>query len=79
MSREAEIGAVKQLGEMIGYGNMMDIASALWAIKLNGSGCHRDGAFVPALSCEVRSKTRKQYENRQDMVINEIKAFWAKP
>lgn len=34
MSRESEILEVKALGECIGYGNMMDIASALWAIKV---------------------------------------------
>jgi len=34
MSRLDEIKAVKQLGEAIGYGNMMDIASALWCQKM---------------------------------------------
>lgn len=34
MSRLDEIKAVKQLGEAIGYGNMMDIASALWSKKV---------------------------------------------
>lgn len=33
MNRKEEISAVKQLGEKIGYGNLMDIASGLWAIK----------------------------------------------
>lgn len=34
MSRESEILEVKALGERIGYGNMMDIASAIWAIEV---------------------------------------------
>ena len=33
MDRKKEIAIVKQLGEEIGYGNLMDIASGLWAIK----------------------------------------------
>ena len=33
MDRRKEIAIVKQLGEEIGYGNLMDIASGLWAIK----------------------------------------------
>ena len=35
MSRKDEIIAVKNLGERIGYGNMMDIASALWSKKMS--------------------------------------------
>ena len=34
MDRSKEIAIVKQLGEEIGYGNLMDIASGLWAIKV---------------------------------------------
>ena len=33
MSRKEEILEVKKLGERIGYGNLMDIASALMSIK----------------------------------------------
>ena len=41
MSRKDEILAVKALGERIGYGNMMDIASELWSIKLSDDGIER--------------------------------------
>ena len=33
MNRKEEIARVEQLGEAIGYGNLMDIASGLWALK----------------------------------------------
>lgn len=33
LNRKEEILAVQELGEKIGYGNLMDIASALWAMK----------------------------------------------
>lgn len=39
MDRKNEIAMVKSLGEKIGYGNLMDIASGLWAIKV-GSPMH---------------------------------------
>ena len=41
MSRKNEIIEVKALGERIGYGNMMDIASALWSMKLSDDGIER--------------------------------------
>ena len=51
---------VKRLGEQIGYGNMMTIASALWALEED------DGAFYPTIlpnmkegeltDCEVQNR-----------------------
>ena len=42
-----EVKAVKELGEKIGYGNMMSIASALWRKSLKENGYPISGAFVP--------------------------------
>lgn len=63
LQRREEILAVKRLGENIGYGNMMDIASALWAICLQENYSSPDptailkgkydaelGAFVPTIA-----------------------------
>lgn len=33
-----QVEEVLELGERIGYGNMMDIAGALWALKLKKQG-----------------------------------------
>jgi hypothetical protein len=46
MNREQEILAVKLLGEIIGYGNMMSIATALWRKYLRDSGYPQSGAFI---------------------------------
>jgi hypothetical protein len=46
---EKEITAVKELGERIGYGNMMTLASALWRKNLKDSGYPEIGAFVPTI------------------------------
>lgn len=45
--RECE--AVKRLGDEIGYGNMMTIASALWAKMLIDEGWGDGGAFYPTI------------------------------
>lgn len=47
MTQEQEINVVKNLGESIGYGHLMSIASALWRKSLKEKGYHEDGAFVP--------------------------------
>ena len=47
--RESEAMAVKKLGEAIGYGNLMEWASALWRKKLYDLGCPTEGAFVPRI------------------------------
>lgn len=38
---------VKELGEKIGYGELMSLASILWAAKLIDSGSPDIGAFYP--------------------------------
>jgi len=75
MDRKAEITAVKQLGEKIGYGNLMDITSALWAIQLQKNKTPKSGAFVPVLIYDIKTKLKKRYEVRQSMIIHEIKAL----
>jgi len=42
-----EIKEVKELGEKIGYGNMMSIASALWRKFAKEKGYPISGSFVP--------------------------------
>lgn len=42
-----EMFSVKQLGDKIGYGNLMSWASALWREKLSELGCPANGALVP--------------------------------
>jgi hypothetical protein len=51
-----EVLAVKQLGEMIGYGNMMSIASALWFLDLDKKNYPTSGAFIPTISQDMKKK-----------------------
>lgn len=46
MDKKEEIEAVKKLGEQIGYGHLMSIASSLWRENLRAIGAPESGAFV---------------------------------
>ena len=72
MDRKAEILAVKQLGEQMGYGNLMDIASALWAVKLDKSVGTDEGAFLPVALSEVKRESKNYYSNRKDAVKKDV-------
>ena len=50
--RECE--EVKRLGDQIGYGNMMMIASALWAKMLIDEGGTDSGAFFPTILSNMK-------------------------
>lgn len=55
-SHKIEVELVKTLGDKIGYGNMMSIASALWANMLEDSGVPASGAFIPTLAYDMKKK-----------------------
>lgn len=57
----AEIELVRQVGEDIGYGHLMSLASALWRKKLRDTGAPESGAFVATGIIFVD-------ENRRDVV-----------
>lgn len=49
-----EVEEVKRLGDQIGYGNMMTIASALWAKMLIDEGVGDSGAFYPTILSNMK-------------------------
>ena len=77
MLRQQEIIAVKEVGESIGYGNMMDIASALWSMKLSGKGTQRI-AHVPTVESCMRKEEWKRTKEEVSCRIDEIKGYWIK-
>lgn len=58
---ETEKELVRQLGERIGYGNMMHLASILWQESLESRGYPITGAFVPALLTDLKKRIMKRY------------------
>lgn len=65
-----EVAAVKRLGEQIGYGHLMSLASALWRRHLTKEYSEKmaDGAFVPTLKMLV-------VEDWQENVEKAIKLY----
>jgi uncharacterized membrane protein YagU involved in acid resistance len=57
MEKDKEL--VKKLGEKIGYGNMMHLASELWEESMIKKGYPTSGVFVPALKRDVREQKPK--------------------
>lgn len=56
MTKKQEIQVVKELGEKIGYGHLMSLASALWRKSLHEKGYSRIGAFIPTTITSVRKE-----------------------
>ena len=66
-----EAQKVKELGEQIGYGNMMALASALWRKMLIDSGGNASGAFVPALMDKNNKQLIKECK-LYDSIVNSL-------
>jgi len=65
-SHKREVIAVKALGEAIGYGNMMSIASALWCLKMKESNMPTTGAFIPTIQYCMKTKEGKRAVTEQE-------------
>ncbi len=59
--------AVKMLGEEIGYGNLMEWASALWRKELKEKEIPVNGAFVPKIA--ELSPEQKLYDDMVERIF----------
>ena len=75
MNRKQEVEAVKQFGECIGYGNMMHIASALWAKSLKEKYGINSGAFIPTLSFTMKKKQAERALKHREVQIREFESL----
>ena len=67
-----EVEAVRNLGEKIGYGNMMAIASALWRESLRQNKYPISGAFIPVLESDIKPGCKDLYQretNRMEKLL----------
>ena len=67
---------VKCLGEVIGYGNMMSMASALWQLDLNEKHGLSSGAFIPTLASEMKVKPAKKAVEEQQRRMRHFKTIF---
>lgn len=73
-----EVLLVKELGESIGYGNMMSIASALWALSLNEEWGLNSGAFIPTIPQFMLKKEGKKAAEEQKRQMEYLKTLLKK-
>lgn len=70
-----EVHVVKSLGQSIGYGHLMQLASTLWANDLESHGLPRLGAHVPTvmtLLTEDGKKIAESSDNEYQCLIREV-------
>ncbi len=61
-----EFESVKQLGEQIGYGNLMWIANCLWRKDLvNKYNLPEEGAFTPTIKLEMKKGGIRDAQNSE--------------
>ena len=67
----AEMLAVKQLGDRIGYGNLISWASALWRDSLRKQGLPESGAFIGVCECSIKRGALERV-HRQEAVYDAL-------
>lgn len=71
-----EVVAVERLGEQIGYGDLMWLASALWRRKLvkhRGEG-HEKEAFLPTMSCLLNEEGLDIFQQQIEVYDDIVKS-----
>ena len=71
-----EVEAVKRLGDQIGYGNMMTIASALWAKMLIDEGWTDTGAFYPTVLSNMKPGDLTVYSMNERATLLKLFKEW---
>ena len=76
---KTEITLVKNLGEKIGYGNLMSLASALWRKKLVDDGYPKElvesSVFVPVSIDYVKDEWIDEVKDSASILDNYINYF----
>ena len=70
-----EVKAVKKIGEQIGYGHLMELASALWRKSLKDKGFPESRAFVATILSCVEKEMAQATEAERKMYDGFIKKF----
>jgi hypothetical protein len=68
-----DVKVVKELGEKIGYGHLMSLASSLWRQSCRENGYPIVGAFVPTCIPFVKDEHKEMHETGVKHYDNYIK------
>jgi len=69
-----DIDIIKSIGEQVGYGHLMCVASALWRKSLKEKGIPEDGAFVPMIPAGIKDDwfNEGELENYDKIILKTI-------
>ena len=72
-----EVNAVQRIGEQIGYGHLMSLASALWRRQLTKEYNEKfaEGAFVPTLKMLVVKDWQENIEKENKIYDDIVKSI----
>lgn len=62
-----QVKLVKSIGDEIGYGHLMCIASALWRKNLKNHGVPLEGAFIPTIEYSVKKTDLKHIQKDKEL------------
>jgi len=77
LSNEIEI--VRELGDKIGYGHLMSLASALWREKLKETGMPTVGAFVSTCLPFIKEEHQQMTSESEKHYDQIVEAYGRKP
>jgi hypothetical protein len=74
MELKTEVALVKTIGDDIGYGHLMSLASALWRKSLADKGYPIMGAFVPTIEDFIKDeyKDTSSTDNYDKIIANNL-------
>ena len=68
-----EVKVIKKLGEEMGYGHLMSIASSLWRNKMRDEGYPIVGSFVPTCIPFIEKEHRDMHEDTAEYYDEYVK------
>ena len=75
LQKKANVKIIKQLGQEIGYGQLMSLASAHWRAHLKQEGIPTSGAFIPTLIDNLKGKEKENAKKENIFFDNYIKKY----
>lgn len=60
--RKTQVSLIKQMGDEIGYGQLMSLASALWRAKLKETNTPVSDAFIPTIIDFLKGEEKEMAE-----------------
>jgi len=70
---KTDVKVIKQIGDQIGYGHLMSIATSLWKANMIEQGYPISGVFVPTCMAFIKDEHKEMHETDVKQYDNYIK------